>query len=197
MITYPTDEEIDRYGKFHLPEELEEYARQTHFHWLATLDAYTAGQIEQWRKFAENLENAFEGGSIRRSLLDAAFANQGSVAFQAFYDYYRRTVISSHVENIVQNTAKIAQALAESLSAIIEYKKTALEKLYVLHDRDKSIIPGLRPTPDDYALTTAELATARKKVEEEIERGATKLQEALTVVEDTTAAMSRDARELS
>jgi hypothetical protein len=97
------------------------------------------------------------------------------------------------VENIMKSAAKVSNALANSHSAIIIYKKLALEKLYDLHDA--AVTPRV-PSPDDYAATAAELAVARQKAKEEIGRYANGIHEALATLESTIAAIVRDLKEL-
>jgi hypothetical protein len=146
----------------------------------------------QWQSLAADVDATLTDEPIRTAVIDA-LGEQKSAAFAAFYDYYRTTVISSHVENIMKSAAKISNALANSHSAIIIYKKTALEKLYALDD---AAVTPWAPGPDDYASTATELAVARQKAKEEIGRYANGIHEALATLEATIAAMTRDLQEL-
>jgi hypothetical protein len=190
-VTHPTNDEIAKYDLPHLPEVLRGHARRANFRWPSTA-LYIPGLSEQWQSFATGVDATLTAEPIRTAVIDA-IADQEGTAFAAFYDYYRTTVISSHVENIMKSAAKISNALANSHSAIIIYKKIALEKLYNLHDAS---VTSWAPSPDDYASTAAELAVARQKAKDEIGRYVNGIDEALAALEATIAAIMRDLQEL-
>jgi hypothetical protein len=181
-----------QYDLAHLPEVLREHARRAHFRWPSTA-SYITEISEYWQRFVASVDYTFTGEPIRAAVIEA-LANQDSVAFDAFYDYYRTTVVSSHVDCMMRGIAKVSHALADAHSAIIVFKKFALERLYRLHDA--AVASWTPPSADDYASAATDLAFARQKAQEEVRRYANELFGAQAILETTIAAMARDLQKL-